>query len=110
MEFKHIIYTETAGIATITINRPKVYNAFNSGTCEELIQAFGMAGSWETGVEGEGMAMSTSAGSQGVIGATRGAGGRVDLAARRSAPPRPAIARRCTAHQRAPSVAARSQP
>jgi 2-ketocyclohexanecarboxyl-CoA hydrolase len=44
MEFKNIIYTEAAGIATITINRPKVYNAFNSGTCEELIQAFGKAG------------------------------------------------------------------
>src|ERR1035437_10915172 len=44
MEFKDIIYTEQAGVATITINRPKVYNAFNSNTCEELIQAFGKAG------------------------------------------------------------------
>ena len=44
MEFKNIIYTEADGIATITINRPKVYNAFNSSTCEELIQAFGKAG------------------------------------------------------------------
>ena len=44
MEFKDIIYTEQAGVATITINRPKVYNAFSSNTCEELIQAFGKAG------------------------------------------------------------------
>ena len=44
MEFKDIIYTEQAGVATITINRPKVYNAFNSNTCEELIKAFGKAG------------------------------------------------------------------
>lgn len=44
MEFKDIIYTEQAGVATITINRPKVYNAFNCNTCEELIQAFGKAG------------------------------------------------------------------
>ena len=44
MDFKNIIYTEQAGIATITINRPKVYNAFNCSTCEELIQAFGKAG------------------------------------------------------------------
>ena len=44
MEFKDIIYTEQAGVAAITINRPKVYNAFSSNTCEELIQAFGKAG------------------------------------------------------------------
>ena len=44
MEFKHIIYAEQSGVATITINRPKVYNAFNSDTCEELIRAFGKAG------------------------------------------------------------------
>jgi len=43
-EFKDIIYTEEAGIAAITINRPQVYNAFNSNACEELIQAFGKAG------------------------------------------------------------------
>src|SRR5450830_722582 len=44
MEFKDILYTEQAGVATITINRPKVYNAFNSNTCEELIRAFSKAG------------------------------------------------------------------
>ena len=44
MEFKDIIYTEQAGVATITINRPKVYNAFSSNTCEELIRAVGQAG------------------------------------------------------------------
>ena len=44
MELKNIVYAEQAGVATITINRPKVYNAFDSSTCEELIQAFGKAG------------------------------------------------------------------
>ena len=44
MDFEHLIYSEQAGVATITINRPKVYNAFNSDTCEELIRAFGQAG------------------------------------------------------------------
>jgi 1,4-dihydroxy-2-naphthoyl-CoA synthase len=38
MQFKDIIYTEQAGVATITINRPKVYNAFNSNTCEGSIR------------------------------------------------------------------------
>lgn len=44
MEFTDIIYEEAGGIATITINRPKVYNAFNANTVEELIKAFGLAG------------------------------------------------------------------
>ncbi len=44
MEFENIIYTEQTGVATVTINRPEVYNAFNSDTCEELIHAFGKAG------------------------------------------------------------------
>ena len=34
MDFKDIIYTEAGGIATITINRPKVFNAFTADTCE----------------------------------------------------------------------------
>jgi 2-ketocyclohexanecarboxyl-CoA hydrolase len=44
MEFQDILYREAEGVATITINRPKVYNAFNANTCEELIKAFGKAG------------------------------------------------------------------
>lgn len=44
MEFKDILYTEENGVATITINRPKVYNAFSANTCEELIKAFSTAG------------------------------------------------------------------
>src|ERR1700675_4635899 len=44
MEFQDIIYGEADGVATITINRPKTYNAFNANTCEELIKAFGKAG------------------------------------------------------------------
>lgn len=44
MEYKDILYTEENHTATITINRPKVYNAFSANTCEELIHAFGVAG------------------------------------------------------------------
>lgn len=44
MEYQDILYTEQDGTATITINRPKVYNAFSANTCEELIHAFGVAG------------------------------------------------------------------
>jgi 2-ketocyclohexanecarboxyl-CoA hydrolase len=49
MNFTDIIYTEQAGVATIAINRPKVYNAFDSNTCEELIRAFGQAG-WNSDI------------------------------------------------------------
>lgn len=38
--FQDILYTKADGIATITINRPKSYNAFTANTCEELIRAF----------------------------------------------------------------------
>ncbi len=44
MDFKDLIYTEKDGVATIMINRPKVYNAFSNQTAEELIKAFNMAG------------------------------------------------------------------
>lgn len=40
MQFEDILYEKKEGIATITINRAKVYNAFRSQTIAELIAAF----------------------------------------------------------------------
>ena len=40
MSYEDILYEEADHVATITINRPEVYNAFRAQTCEELIQAF----------------------------------------------------------------------
>jgi len=42
--FEDIIYEERDGVAHITINRPKVYNAFRAQTVEELIEAVKRAG------------------------------------------------------------------
>jgi 2-ketocyclohexanecarboxyl-CoA hydrolase len=80
MQFKDIIYSEQAGVATITINRPKVYNAFNSNTCEELIQAFGKAG-WNRAIgvvvlTGAGDKAFCTGGDQGVEAEDGGYGGR----------------------------------
>ncbi len=44
MEFEDLIYEERDHVAHITINRPKVYNAFRYRTVEELIKAFNLAG------------------------------------------------------------------
>ncbi len=44
MSYQDILYAEKDGVATITINRPKVYNAFRARTCDELIDAFSKAG------------------------------------------------------------------
>jgi 2-ketocyclohexanecarboxyl-CoA hydrolase len=44
MSYEDILHEAKEGIATITINRPKVYNAFRPKTIEELIQAFTEAG------------------------------------------------------------------
>ncbi|MHC4708902.1 MAG: enoyl-CoA hydratase-related protein [Planctomycetota bacterium] len=44
MKYEDILYEEKAHVATITLNRPTVYNAFRGQTCEELIHAFGRAG------------------------------------------------------------------
>ena len=49
MSYEDILYSVDDGIATITINRPKVYNAFRGQTCDELISAFHKAG-WDKGV------------------------------------------------------------
>ena len=44
MEYEDLLYEEKNATAFITINRPKVYNAFRPQTCEELIDAFKRAG------------------------------------------------------------------
>ncbi len=45
VEFEDILYEVRDRAAWITINRPKLYNAFRSQTIEELIKAFQIAGS-----------------------------------------------------------------
>jgi len=45
MEFEDILYEERDAVATITINRPEVMNAFRARTCEEMLEAFRRA-SW----------------------------------------------------------------
>ena len=49
MKYQDILYNEKDGIATITINRPKKYNAFRFETVEELIHAFNKAG-WKKNI------------------------------------------------------------
>jgi 2-ketocyclohexanecarboxyl-CoA hydrolase len=44
MEFQDIHYGVRDHVATITLNRPEVHNAFRAQTCVELIQAFLQAG------------------------------------------------------------------
>ena len=40
MEYQDILYEVDRNVATITINRPKVHNAFRLETLDELIHAF----------------------------------------------------------------------
>ncbi len=49
MDYHDIIYDELDGAATITINRPRVYNAFRPRTVVELVDAFRTAG-WKTAI------------------------------------------------------------
>ncbi|MGK2941630.1 MAG: enoyl-CoA hydratase-related protein [Immundisolibacter sp.] len=49
MDYQDLLYVEQDGVATITINRPEVYNAFRAQTMEELIHAFQRAG-WNTDI------------------------------------------------------------
>ncbi len=44
MSFQDVLHAQHEGVATITINRPEVHNAFRAQTCEELIEAFKQAG------------------------------------------------------------------
>lgn len=44
MTYEDIVYAETDGVARITINREKVYNAFRAQTCEEMSHALQRAG------------------------------------------------------------------
>ena len=44
MTYEDILYDVRNHVATITMNRPKVYNAFRPKTCVELIDAFQKAG------------------------------------------------------------------
>ena len=46
MDYQDILYEVTDGVATITINRPRVYNAFRPQTVIELIHALQRAG-WD---------------------------------------------------------------
>lgn len=60
MDYKDILYDEKDGVATITINRPEVYNAFRPQTCLELIDAFLKAG-WKKDI---GVVVLTGAGNK----------------------------------------------
>lgn len=49
MTYEDIQFHVADGVATITIDRPKVMNAFRGQTCEELLHAIGRAG-WDNQV------------------------------------------------------------
>jgi 2-ketocyclohexanecarboxyl-CoA hydrolase len=49
MQYEDILFDVAEGVATITINRPQVMNAFRGRTCEELIHAFNRAG-WDNAI------------------------------------------------------------
>lgn len=49
MSFEDILVETRGGVATITINRPRIHNAIRARTCEELIDAFNAA-AWDEAV------------------------------------------------------------
>jgi 2-ketocyclohexanecarboxyl-CoA hydrolase len=49
MTYEDILFDVKDGVATITINRPQVMNAFRGQTCEELIHALNRAG-WDKSI------------------------------------------------------------
>ena len=70
MSFTDIRYAVVDGVATITIDRPRVHNAIRARTCEELIDALNAA-AWDDAVgvivlEGAGRRAFCSGGDQGV--------------------------------------------
>jgi len=48
-DYTDIIFEQKNGVARITINRPKRYNAFRGKTCDELIDALNRAG-WDQSI------------------------------------------------------------
>ncbi len=40
MDFSEIIYEKTEGVARVTINRPRKYNACTTTTLSEILRAF----------------------------------------------------------------------
>jgi len=48
-EFQEILYTKRDWVATVTINRPQVYNCYSTLTLQEMITAFRDA-AWDDGV------------------------------------------------------------
>lgn len=48
-KYTDILFDRKDGVARITINRPERYNAFRGHTCEELIDAFNVAG-WDPSI------------------------------------------------------------
>ena len=104
MAYQDILYDVTEGVATVTINRPEVMNAFRAVTCDELIDAIDTA-AWDRAVgvivlTGAGTRAFSTGGDQGAHGEDGRYGGRgaiglpVDQlhAAIRNAP-KPVIAR-----------------
>ena len=49
MTYEDILFDVKDGVATVTINRPQVMNAFRGQTCEELIHALNRAG-WDKSI------------------------------------------------------------
>ncbi len=49
LRFEHVLYQKVDGVATVTLNRPDVYNAYATRTLKELILAFQDA-SWDDSV------------------------------------------------------------
>jgi len=49
VEFSDIIYEKKDGVATVTINRPEVYNAFRGVTMEEMLKALSDA-AWDKSI------------------------------------------------------------
>ena len=44
MEYQDLLFEVRDHVATITLNRPEVYNAFRGQTCVELVKALARAG------------------------------------------------------------------